>query len=251
MTKSAADLWAADPLFMGAIAAWPLAGQCPSPQICELAILDRNGAILFDTIIRPTPIFGAELQTRLIPAEHVMTAPTIDTLWDNLRAITNRRDVVMFNERLIRVLLKASATPYHLPPLPGYAHSIQDLYLDRFATAFTATDSPTLSHIALDCDLDHMTVAISQNPDQPWRIHHAVNEAETCRRILKHLASLERSGPHFGIKGANAGRALRRALACAQAKDEGQPRFPFFPGRKAAGIRAAPDEGQQGGLHEK
>lgn len=198
MRKSAVDLWAADPLFMGAVAAWPLAGLLPSPQICELAILDKNGAILFDTIIQPDPIVGAGLQTRLIPAERVMAAPTIDTLWGNLCAITNRRDVVMFNQRLTRVLLKASAKPYNLPTLPGYAHSLQGLYLDRYATAFTATDSPTLSRIALHCELELMTLAISLEEDQPWRIHHAVNKAETCRRVLQYLA------------------------ACAQANDEGQ-----------------------------
>lgn len=196
--KSVADLLSADPLFMGAVAAWPLAGERPAPQVCELAILDKNGAILFDTIIKPDHVSGAGLQTRLIPVEHVRTAPTIDTLWGNLCAITNRRDVVMFNQRLIRVLLKASAMPYNLPPLPGYAHSVQGLYLDHHATAFTATESPTLSYIALHCELEDNPLAISQNQDLPWRIHHAVNEAETCRRVLMYLA------------------------ACAQANGEGQ-----------------------------
>lgn len=226
MRKASKYLWDADPLFMGMLAAWPLVGQRPAPQICELAIIDKNGAIVFDTIIQPDPIVGAGLQTRLIPAEHVMTAPTLDKLWDNLSGITNRRDVVMFNQRLGRVLLKASAMPYNLPPLPGYAHSVQGLYLDRYATAFTATDSPTLSHIALHSGLKDISLAISLEGDQPWRIHHAVNEAETCRRALMHLAALTCSEPHFGIKGANEGRALRHLLACAQANDEGQKGSP-------------------------
>jgi hypothetical protein len=196
MKKSAAALLAADPLFMGMNAAWPLAGEQPAPQVCELAILDKNGAILFDAIIKPTT--RGVLQTGLIPAEHIMTAPTIDTLWDNLVGITNRRDVVMFNPRLSRALLKASAAPYGLPDLPGRAHSVQARYLDHYGTAFTATTAPSLSHIALHCELESMTLAISLEVDQPWRIHHAVNEAEICRHVLMHL------------------------VACAQANDEGQ-----------------------------
>jgi hypothetical protein len=217
MPKSAANLWAADPLFMGIIAAWPLVGEQPSPQVCGLAVLDKEGEILFDSLIRPDTLTGGGLQTRLIPAEHIKRAPTIDKLWGNLEGMVNRRDVVLFNQRLARHLLWHSAAPYNLPALPYRLHSLQELYLDHYGTAFTVTNTPSLALIQHECGLEHMTLAISQRPDQFYTIHHAVNEAETCRRILAHLASLDKMSAR-GIRGWKAGRAFRKKfLACTQA----------------------------------
>lgn len=75
-------------------------------ECCQIAVIDLSGAVLLDTLIKPSiPIPIGATRIHSIATEHVQDAPTFDRAWPQLRAILTGREVVIYNaEYDLRVL---------------------------------------------------------------------------------------------------------------------------------------------------
>lgn len=175
-----------DPLFLDT----ETTGLDSRAELCELAVLDRQGAPILVTLIRPTvPIPAGATWVHGITDRDVAAAPTFAEAWPSVRALLAGRDVVVYNADFDSRLLSQSAEASHLAPvawhtdagLPGqprwrcamklYAqfHAEQALYRrERWLK---------LNEAARHCGLS-----------LPDELHRARADAELTRRLVLHMA---------------------------------------------------------------
>lgn len=91
-------------------------------EVIDLAVLDRHGTVLLDTLLRPRRPIPAQV-TRIhgLGDHHVRDAPTFAQIWPRLGPLLAGRTVVAYNVAFDkRLLVQTAAT--HGVALPSLAH---------------------------------------------------------------------------------------------------------------------------------
>jgi DNA polymerase III subunit epsilon len=142
-------------------------------QIVEIAIIDHDGTVLMDTLIKPTvPISYRAIQVHGINEHKVKKAPSFADIWPTLLEILNNRPVVIYNQsfdlRMIRQSLKAHGITAMEPPL---VYCAMEMY-----TAFRG--KAKLEVAAEQCGIP-----------VPSNRHRAAADAELMRQLVMYMAN--------------------------------------------------------------
>lgn len=79
-------------------------------QVCDLAIVDASGAVLLNTLVKPTvPISPAAQVIHHITNEMVADAPALADLLPDLNRICADRHIVAYNAEFDRAIMRNSA----------------------------------------------------------------------------------------------------------------------------------------------
>lgn len=156
-------------------------------EIVELAVVDCDGEILMNTLVRPTIRIPPEA-TRIhrITNAAVAHAPTILDLLPQLDRLLAGRELVIYNRdydlRLLRQSIQAhrSAPGLQLGLPPSNCHCAMLLYAEHHGEWNAARQGyrwQKLEQAAQQCKLE-----------LPGTLHRALADAEVTRRLMLHLA---------------------------------------------------------------
>jgi DNA polymerase-3 subunit epsilon len=181
-TKIAAEWLARDPIFLDT----ETTGLDAQAEVCDLAIVDANGQVLLNTLIRTVrPIPPEAYAIHGISDLDVVNAPAFAQVVDQLRGLLRERLVVVYNAAFDRQMLiqshKAAKTP------PKYLQAANFVCaMELYAAHYGAWNSyyhsyrwQTLDKAAQQCRLAWAGEA-----------HRALADAEMCRRVVRHMAGL-------------------------------------------------------------
>lgn len=184
----AKELLSRDPVFLDTettgLEAWD--------EICEVAVLAADGAVLLDTLVQPTrPVsFGAQ-SVHGISDMILAGAPTFAKVWPALRAALAGRTVVTYNAAFDLRLLTQSAVQARLEMAwPPGQEPVWVCAMKLFAKHNGEWDarSGDWRWIRLE------TAARRCGLEIPVPLHRARADAELTRRIVEHLARIDVPG---------------------------------------------------------
>lgn len=91
-------------------------GLGPTDQICEISIVDNNGSVLLDTLVRPTiPMKSNAQQVHGISDEMLQDAPYFSEILPEIRSILNDRVLVIYNSEYDLRMMGQSAYAMSIP----------------------------------------------------------------------------------------------------------------------------------------
>ncbi len=161
-------------------------------EICDLAVVDAEGTVLLNSLVRPTiPIPAAATAVHHIDDAQVKTAPTLADLWGPVSEFLAERLVVIYNldydwARLVRSAqankVETQWLKHALNSAPGW-HCAMKLYAQFYGQRgnYGSYRWQKLEQAARQCGL-HL----------PADLHRAGADAELARQIVKHMANAEK-----------------------------------------------------------
>lgn len=156
-------------------------------EIIEIAVLDRTGTVLFESLVQPTqPIHPDAQATHHLTTMQLQTAPRLPAIAETLTRCLQGRMVVMYNADFDTRLLQQSFTRYNLTLPKAQSLCLMHLYAD-FAGDGVRGDYRWIK-LNTACQWHNITV------DGP--VHRAGADAERCRQLLACLAVLEIEHPN-------------------------------------------------------
>lgn len=167
-----------DPLFLDT----ETTGLGVEAEICEIAILDMQGKVLMETLIRPSaPIPNDASEIHGITNEMVANAPAYKDISEQLHEILNARMVIIYNADFdVRVLKQTAQIAGDDEPFVCQFKCAMELYSPFYGDWSRFHQSykwQKLSRAAWQC-------GIVIPPD----LHRARADAELTRRIVQHMA---------------------------------------------------------------
>jgi DNA polymerase III subunit epsilon len=91
-------------------------GLDKTAEIVEISILDIDGSVLFDSLVRPSkPIPPEVIRIHHITNDMVRGAPTWPVVWPTVRGVLTGRMIAIYNEEFDIRLMKQSHAAYRLP----------------------------------------------------------------------------------------------------------------------------------------
>lgn len=176
-------------------------GMADTGEICEIAIIDATGAVLINTLVRPTrPIPQNVVDIHGITNEMVQDAPTFKELLPELNRILKDRVVLIYNASFDEAVISNSVLANQIRWdsdkdgdflvwwfQPSLHESRWHCAMELYATYYGEFNSyhgsyrwQRLSNAALQCGID-----------LPLSVHRALADAEMTRRIMLHVADME------------------------------------------------------------
>ncbi len=110
--EKARQLWAMQPVFLDT----ETTGLGETAEIVEISIVDHDGSVLLDTLVRPRRSIPQEaIRVHGITDEMVSQAPTWMHVWPQVEAILNGRTVGIYNADFDLRMMKQSHRQIGLP----------------------------------------------------------------------------------------------------------------------------------------
>ncbi|HSV85538.1 MAG TPA: 3'-5' exonuclease [Levilinea sp.] len=153
-------------------------------QICDLAIVDASGKILFDSLIKPTiPIPEAASSIHHITDEIVSSAPPIIACWGAIRYLLSGRLILSYNADYdLRMLYQSAAAARCPSPFVNFlqAGCVMQLYARYYGelSQYGAYRWHKLTLAAQQCGIDP-----GSNP-----LHRALADTQLSRLVTIHMA---------------------------------------------------------------
>ncbi|MEE8524031.1 MAG: 3'-5' exonuclease [Thermoanaerobaculia bacterium] len=132
-------------------------GRGDGAEVVEVAVVDADGTVLFDSVIRPTRRISAGAE-RLhgLTAERLSAAPSFAAVYDEVRALIADRAVIAYHAPFDRRVLKTSCLRAGLAEIPATWICALDYYESlrgfrpslHVACEIESVDGPTQSHRA-------------------------------------------------------------------------------------------------------
>ena len=156
-------------------------GLSPSDQIVEICLLDSHGAILLESLVRPTRRIPRDaIQIHGITDELVMHAPTWPEVWAQVEAILRGRYVGIYNAEFDLRMLRQSHQAHSIP-WPGNPSNfcIMKLYAQYYGQpgSYGTPRWHKLEAAARQCGLD------------PGYTHRARQDTLLAKSVFDHIAS--------------------------------------------------------------
>jgi DNA polymerase III subunit epsilon len=162
---------AADPLFLDT----ETTGLDDKAEVVELAVVNADGKILVDTLIKPVnPIPREATALHGITNEMVKTAPCWQDIYPEISAFITGRLVLAYNAPFDARMLEQTCGLYRLPALSVDWQCIMRMYKDHTHNYKYVT----LSQAAAEC-----RVAI------PGEIHRALADTWLCLGIVRYIGA--------------------------------------------------------------
>jgi DNA polymerase III epsilon subunit-like protein len=108
-------------------------GLGQSDEIVEISIIDHDGSVLLNTLIKPTIYISPAVSAiHHITNEMVAHAPTFDKILPDLQRIFNQRTLVIYNAEYDLRMIRQSAAAIHYPQSVtcGAVQSAMELYAE-------------------------------------------------------------------------------------------------------------------------
>ena len=129
--QKARGIWAAQPVFLDT----ETTGLGDNAEIVEISILNFDGSVLLDTLVRPRrPIPFDAVQVHGITNEMVAAAPTWMHVWPQVENLLAGRHVGIYNAEFDLRMMRQSHQVIGLPwrNFPGQAFCVMRLYADFY-----------------------------------------------------------------------------------------------------------------------
>ena len=159
-------------------------GLTSASKIVEVAVIDRHGAVLLNTLVNPgrSPIQSAAAKIHGITRNDVRDKPTFSELWPELNSILETHELVLtynaeFDFRLMEQSLEQDDEIHKLREFPN------DCIMQAYTGWWSAQDPKnnstayrSLNQAAEECGI--------QAQNEP---HRALDDCETTRQLLIHI----------------------------------------------------------------
>ena len=174
-TSSALGILAKRPVFIDT----ETTGLNSTAQICEITVLDTDGTVLLDTLVKPTvPISEGAAAVHGIDDEAVANAPTFVNVFEQFCNATRDRLILMYNAkfdiRMIRQTALAHGLLSQLPESVSASGCAMLFYASHF------TNSGRWQKLSEAAD--------QQNIAQPDDLHRSLADTELTRRLFHAMA---------------------------------------------------------------
>lgn len=129
--QKARQIWAAQPLFLDT----ETTGLNEGAEIVEISIVDHNGSVLLDSLVRPSKRIPADaMRVHSITNEMVVNAPTWMHVWPKVEAILTGRQVGIYNADFDLRMMRQSHRQIGLPwrSLNAKTFCVMRLYSDFY-----------------------------------------------------------------------------------------------------------------------
>jgi len=152
-------------------------------EVIQLAIVDMQGTVLLDTLVRPTrPIAPEARAIHGITDQAFAEAPPFSDLYNALAHLLGHRLVLAYNAAFDRRLLAQTCTTYGLPPLEIAAW---DCVMERYAGFWGARAKGGAYHV------QSLSTACTQQGIGVHEHHQAVHDCLLTLALIKAMASAE------------------------------------------------------------
>jgi len=173
---------AASPVFLDT----ETTGLGPNAEICEIALIDHDGTVLLDTLIKPTvPIPRDATRIHGITNAHVRGEPAFAETWPVIAKQLAARTVIIYNSdfdlRMIRQSLSAGRSHGTGTLLEIEAQCAMLLYASYYGDWNDHHQSYTCQK--LEAAARHCRLPVPQD------LHRAKADAELARRLVMHMAN--------------------------------------------------------------
>ena len=164
-------------------------GLGASAQAVEIAVVDHTGAVLLDTLVRPTVLVeSGAAAVHGITAEQLEQAPALPEVWPDLLAALEGRTVVIYNATFDHRILTQSARAHELPTEPLQR---LDVWCAMRAYAEFWGDYNVARHSyvwqSLNAAIDQQGLVLPPG----MRLHSALADAEMTRLLVERMLSGE------------------------------------------------------------
>lgn len=193
--ENAKTLITLDPLFLDT----ETTGLSEHDEICEIAVIDIAGTVLLDTLVKPTiPIPPSATHIHMITNEMVSQAPTFLEIYPDLDKILRGRVVVVYNASFDQNMIWNSMGAHQINRDAVWWKDIKQEDGSWFSfwrdlmTPYSAFHGHYNSY-RQDYRWQRLGAAgIQCDISLPANLHRAHADAETTRRILLHMANVDR-----------------------------------------------------------
>lgn len=150
-------------------------------EVIEVAVVGNDGAILFETLLRPRrPIPRAVIAVHGITDADVAGAPTLPEVYDRLHAVLAGRLVVVYNAPFDRRLVEQTCRLYGAAPPPAAYECAMRRYADFAGAAHAGGRGGYRWH-----KLEQAVRAFGADPGG----HRAAADALACRAVVHGMAA--------------------------------------------------------------
>ena len=103
------------------------------PEIVEIAIVVPDGSVLLDTLVRPlSAVENGARAVHGISDESLASAPSWAEVWPTVRAITNGRRIVAYNDEFDRRAIRTTCALYRLTCVKRAWVDVMRLYAEWY-----------------------------------------------------------------------------------------------------------------------
>jgi len=153
-------------------------------EIVEISIIDHDGSILFDSLVRPTkPIPADARRIHHITDEMVRTASPWPIVWPSVRAILANRIVAIYNEEYDVRLMQQSHAQYRMP----WRESLKTVCVMKLFAQFRGDWDPVrraYRYMSLDKAGKISRITLPNS-------HRAADDTLLTRALLHYMAQLD------------------------------------------------------------
>ena len=175
VASKCATVLAAGPVFLDT----ETTGLGPTDQIVDLAVVDRYGQVLLDTLVKPTvPLPPEVTAVNGITPEMLEGAPGFPQIVGELAALVADRRVVTYGAGFDVKMIRQTATAWGLPSPVQSAFCAMIAYAEFHGEKGYYGDWKwqKLKAAARQCQIE-----------MPDKLHRALAEAELLRRVFLHM----------------------------------------------------------------
>ncbi|OUD14599.1 3'-5' exonuclease [Thioflexithrix psekupsensis] len=178
--QQAREILAQQPIFLDT----ETTGIDQHAEVIEIAVLDREGTPLLDTLIRPqSPIPWQAESVHGIANEMVRDAPTFAEVWPSLNALLQQHPVVIYNRAFDLRLIAQTARRYQIVAMqPLVVHCAMVMY----AAFYGQWDEDYEAFIWQR--LGEAAAQIGLKFPDTLTPHRAYADADMCRQVVLYLA---------------------------------------------------------------
>jgi len=151
-------------------------------EIVSIGIVDIDGNILLDTLVKPTVGIPTEA-TKIhgLTNDDVANSPSYLKLMPKIESILKDRTVCIYNAEYDIRLMQQSALAHDVKPFNlSEVHCVMEMYAEFWGDWNEYRQSykwQKLANAVAQCGLE-----------PSGKLHHAVNDAEMTRQVLLHMA---------------------------------------------------------------
>jgi DNA polymerase III epsilon subunit-like protein len=156
-------------------------GPEPCAEVCEIAVLGSSGAVLLQSVIKPTVPLDPRTETvHGITSETVRGAPSFREIAADLRDLLSGRLVVAYNlERILRALHRSADA--RRVPFPGLSARCAMLLHAAWRSEWDPIRRAPRRYV-LDAAVRQCGLELPSHPQR------AASDAELTRRLLHYIA---------------------------------------------------------------
>lgn len=169
-------------------------GLWESAEIVEISIIDHQGHVVFDSLVKPQrPIPADATAIHGITNDMVATAPTWAEIHDTVCQIVSSKPLVIYNAEYDMRLMSQTARRYGLPPVEADAHCAMLAYAEFWGEWNDSRGEYRWQKLTAAAQQQAVTVE--------GQAHRALADVRMTLGVMQAMAREESVCEHCGIAG--------------------------------------------------